>query len=128
MPTLTPKQQFLADNLNPGEVFAGLILGADGAPDHYLVLLPGDIADTSWQQAIDWARQQHPNGDLPTRREQALLFANLATEFKPRAYWSNEQHAAGSGNAWCHYFIDGIQDDYDKSAKLRARAVRRLAI
>ena len=113
--------------LAPGENYAGLILGKDGAPSHHLVLMaaiPTD--DLNWQAAQDWAKRI--GGELPTRREQALLYANLKEEFEEHAYWSCEAHESESGWAWFQRFSYGNQDNGIRSLELRARAVRRLPI
>ena len=120
------KAQFLAENLREGELYAGLLLGKDGAPDIHLVLLPGAAADVTWDQAKAFAVTA--GGELPTRREQALLFANLKEEFERRWYWSCEQHASSPSYAWYQDFYGGLQDDYHKSYEGRARAVRRLIL
>jgi hypothetical protein len=120
------KAQWIAENLKAGEVYAGLILGLDGQPDHHLVLLPGEAERVTWVEAKDFAAQA--GGELPTRREQALLYANLKHEFKSAWYWSGEQHAADDDDAWFQYFYYGYQFTNGKSASLRARAVRRLII
>jgi hypothetical protein len=126
-PTAASKALWMAENLRPGEVYAGLILGTAGEPDHHLVLLPGEAEEVNWKEATDFVAKL--GGQLPTRREQALLYANLKHEFKPRWYWSCEQHAALGDYAWYQSFNHGYQVNYgDKSAKLRARAVRRLPI
>ena len=39
-------------------------------------------------------------------------------------YWSSTQHAGYSDDAWYQHFDSGDQDDGDKSAELRVRAVR----
>ncbi|MFM0306236.1 DUF1566 domain-containing protein [Paraburkholderia sp. RL17-383-BIF-A] len=109
--------------LAPGERYAGIVLGEDGEPSHHLILLPGDVDDVSWQDAKAWATEQ--GGELPTRREQSLLFANLKSEFEERAYWSAEQHETESGWAWFQYFDDGGQRYYPQGNEFRARAVRR---
>ena len=113
-------------SLAPGEEYAGVILGKEGAPSYHLILLPGDKDDLSWSAAKKWAAEI--GGELPTRREQALLFANLKEHFEEAWYWSREQHASGSDCAWYRNFDDGGQGDYGKTSKLRARAVRRLEI
>ena len=110
--------------LAQGERSAGLILGADGKPTHHLVLLPGDAEDLEWQQAVEWAEKQ--GGDLPTRVEQALLFANLKGEFQGAYYWSSQQHETNSGWAWFQSFGYGSQGGIGKGNEFRARAVRRL--
>ena len=117
-------------NLAPGEHYAGLVIGKDGEPSYHLVLLPGQADDITWEKAMEWASKQ--GGDsvasLPTRREQALLYANLKEEFEERAYWSCEAHESESGWAWYQYFGSGYQNDYRKHHEFRARAVRRLPI
>ena len=118
------KQQFMAENLQDGEIYAGLILGKDGAADYHLFLQPGAATGVKWQAAMDWAKKL--GHSLPTRAEQALLFANLKHEFEPRYYWSSEQ--AGPSDAWGQGFSHGNQFDYTRSYEGRARAVRRFEI
>ncbi|OGB23309.1 MAG: hypothetical protein A3I66_01190 [Burkholderiales bacterium RIFCSPLOWO2_02_FULL_57_36] len=113
-------------DLNDGEHYAGIIIGKDGASSHHLILLSGEAEEITWANAVEWAVKA--GGELPTRREQALLYANLKEQFKPNWYWSCEQHAAHSDYAWCQYFDNGYQINSYKSAALRARAVRRLII
>ena len=117
-------------NLAPGEHYAGLVIGKDGEPSYHLVLLPGQADDITWEKAVEWASKQGGEyvASLPTRREQALLYANLKEEFEGRAYWSCEAHESESGWAWCQYFGSGVQLSYDRGIELRARAVRRLVI
>ncbi|RQS22438.1 DUF1566 domain-containing protein [Burkholderia sp. Bp8995] len=109
--------------LAPGERYAGLVLGEDGAPDYHLILLPGEAEEIEWDNAREWAEER--DGTLPNRREQSLLFANLKGEFESAAYWSDQEHETNSGFAWCQYFLSGYQSYTRKSAALRARAVRR---
>lgn len=122
----TTKQQFLASILKAGEHYAGIILGKDGEPDHHLVLLPGDAESVNWGQAKEFAAKA--GGELPTRREQSLLFANLKEQFQPRWYWSGEQHVSDSDFAWVQSFDDGGQSYYHKGGDFRARAIRRVVI
>ena len=96
-------------SLAPGEEYAGVILGKEGAPSYHLILLPGDKDDLSWSAAKKWAAEI--GGELPTRREQALLFANLKEQLEASWYWSGEQHASGSGYAWFQSFDSGYQYD-----------------
>ena len=109
--------------LEEGEIYAGIILNERGWPDHHVILLPGDSDDAEWQKQRDWAKEQ--GGDLPTRREQSLLFANCKQHFEQDWYWSNEEYASVSGCAWFQGFGDGDQFYNHKSRKLSARAVRR---
>ena len=112
--------------LSKGEHYAGLILGKDGESSYHLILLPNEKQDINWGDAVTWAKEQ--GGDLPTRREQSLLYANLKERFEERWYWSSEQHASHSSCAWCQGFYHGYQYDTNESYELRARAVRRLSV
>lgn len=118
------KAQWIKENIKPGETYAGLILGKNGERDYHLVLLAGEVADVTFAKAGEWAKKV--GGELPTRREQSLLFANCKEEFQPRWYWSSERHASYSDYAWCQGFSSGNQSPSDTDDKLRARAVRRL--
>lgn len=111
--------------LKSGEHYAGIALDAEGPPSHHLILLPGDV-DITWSKAHEWAASI--GGELPTRQEQALLFANLKGKFEPAYYWSNEQHASDTAYAWSQHFINGYQSYGFKGSELRARAVRRVPI
>jgi hypothetical protein len=119
------KAIYLADNLKADEVYAGLILGQNGQPDYHLILLPGDI-EATWKQAQTFAKKA--GGELPTRREQSLLFANCKDHFKSTWYWSGEPYASDASYAWYQDFYDGGQCYGHLSSQLRARAVRRLPI
>ncbi|MEB2504602.1 DUF1566 domain-containing protein [Burkholderia sp. BCCIQ04A] len=108
--------------LAAGERCAGPILNEGGTLSHYLIVLPGEAESVTWDQACEWAEQQ--GGELPSRREQSLLFTNLRGEFESAWYWSGEE-AEESGWAWCQLFGSGYQVIYLQYGKLRARAVRR---
>ena len=114
--------QHTAIVLAEGETYAGLILNEDGTPSHHLVLLPGET-EATWADAKAWATKA--GGELPTRREQSLLFANAKAGFKARWYWSSEKHENGS-YAWFQYFDDGDQLTDHVGHGNCARAVRRL--
>ncbi|OEZ46723.1 hypothetical protein JAB1_46610 [Janthinobacterium sp. MP5059B] len=107
-----------------GGIYAGIIRSVDGGPDQHLVLVDGEGVDLSWEAAGTWA--ESVGGSLPTRAEQALLFANLKDQFKSDWYWSGEQ--AGPSCAWGQLFNVGTQHDSYRSYEGRARAVRRLPI
>ena len=112
--------------LREGEYYAGIILGKDGEPDYHLILLPSEAIDFNWKDAKEWAASQ--GGELPTRREQSLLFANLKEQFRTRWYWSSESHEEDAHYAWYQRFDLGHQDDGHKGLKGCARAVRRLSV
>ena len=107
-----------------GGMYAGIIRGADGAPDEHLVLLDGDTDGVTWDAACAWAAAK--GATLPTRAEQRLLMANLPDQFQAHYYWSSAQ--AGPSSAWGQYFFDGYQNGFYRSYEGRARAVRRFPI
>jgi hypothetical protein len=126
--TPTPKLLVLPEvqiPLQPGERYAGPVLDADGFIRHHLILLPGEAEGVDWEAAQTSAADM--GGVLPTRQEQALLYANLKSEFKAVWYWSSEQYESDSSYAWNQFFFIGFQHYYHKSSEGRARAVRRFA-
>lgn len=112
--------------LNAGEKYVGAIISADGTKRDHIILLPEIKVDINWKDAMTWAKSI--GGDLPNRCESSLLFATMKDQFEPQWYWTNEQHADGSGYAWLQGFNDGYQDGTHKSNECRARAVRRLSV
>jgi hypothetical protein len=112
-------------SLKEGEQYAGLILGRDGAPDHHVILLPGDAEDVTWAAAQQWAALA--GGELPSRRELSLLFANLKEQFHRVWYWSSEPSELRSQLVWGQNFTSGIQTMYGRPFRGRARAIRRVA-
>ena len=120
------KEQWIKENLKNGEHYAGIILGKDGQPDHHLILLPGEAESISWTKAVKWATKA--GGELPTRREQSLLFANMKEQYQRGWNWSNERHASLADYAWGQCFDYGGHNFSYKSYEGRARAVRRVAI
>ena len=109
--------------MHPGERYAGVVLDDDGFVSHHLILLPDEADSVSWPDAKAWASKA--GGELPTRQEQALLYANLKGEFKEAWYWSGQEHEDDGSCAWDQSFYDGYQDGTHKSYEGRARAVRR---
>jgi hypothetical protein len=114
----------IREQLRDGEHYAGVIVGKDGKPDYHVVLLPGDAEEVSWATAMGWAAES--GGELPTRRELSLLFANQREQFARVWYWSCEQQEPRSHLVWGQNFTSGIQTMYGRPFRGRARAVRRL--
>lgn len=112
--------------LREGERYVGTLISADGTKRHHVILLPGEAAADNWPAQLAWAESM--GGELPDRCEGALLFATLKDEFQAEAYWTREQHAAYADYAWCQGFGYGGQDTTRTYSKLRARAVRRVAL
>lgn len=121
-----PLPHIAIPSLASGESWAGIVLNEDGTPGHHVILLPGEAEGINWNKAVEWAKEI--GGELPTRREQSLLYANCKSQFKGEWYWSGEQHAANSLDAWTQCFGYGGQHDGGKGFEARARAVRRLPI
>ena len=111
--------------LADGEIYVGAIGDALGNLYH-VILLPGDNDYATHGSQLEWAKSI--GGDLPSRIEQAMLWANHRDQFKKDWYWSNETHHAESGWAWCQTFLEGYQGDDVRYSELRARAVLRLPI
>lgn len=105
-------------------IYAGLSLHAE--QPFALVLLPGELDSTKWNDAVAWAEKQ--GGVLPSRIDQLVLFKNLKGEFKDAYYWSGEEYAPDPDCAWYQYFTDGSQYATRKDNSYRARAVRRVVI
>lgn len=86
-------------------------------------LLPGEAVGVTWEEAVAWAKEQ--GGELPTRQEMLVLYANLKDEFQADWYWS-EQREVYPDYAWMQHFGFGNQFYDHKSIQSRARAVRRI--
>jgi hypothetical protein len=114
----------MALELKEGEMWAGVIVDTEyPANSYHLILLPDEADSVNWESAKSFASKV--GGELPSRREQSLLFANLKDQFQGSYYWSSEQHAGYRGFAWCQTFGSGYQLYNEKFSCLRARAVRR---
>ena len=111
--------------LNEGEVNAGLCI-VDGKVSHWLILLPATTDKVlKWQEAIDWAKSV--GGELPTRAESALLYANVCDQIDQYySYWTATAVASEPSCAWRQYFDYGYQYGTRKDGLTRARAVRRV--
>jgi hypothetical protein len=108
--------------LAPGEHYAGPVLDAAGQIQHHLVLMAAKPDDTmTWGDAMAWAEKV--GGSLPTRQEQALLFANCKPHLEPAWHWSSE--TKGESYAWFCLFDDGFQYYSNRSSEGCAVAVRR---
>lgn len=112
-------------DLAPGEHYAGSVLDANGQHMHHLVLMAAKPeGDLDWKAALEWAEEV--GGALPTRQEQALLFANCKPHLQPRWHWSCEEYETDASSAWDCDFYDGHQYGYHKSFDGSAVAVRRV--
>ena len=112
--------------LNKGERYAGIVIHKNDLISHHLILIPQQ-PDTrlTRDEAIAWAASI--GVELPTRQEQALLYANLKPYFKDAWYWSSEQHA-NKDCAWRQHFDVVLAAVGHKDEKSYARAIRRVPI
>lgn len=95
-----------------GGHYAGIARGRDGAPDYYLIVGP-ECDPRNWNNFVAYAPTVNIDGKTdfvpPSRKEQALMYANVPELFKEEAYWSGEQHAAISDYAYYQDFNNGHQ-------------------
>ena len=111
--------------LRAGERYAGAVLDEDGDHQFHLVLMAQrPAAKLNWQAAMEWA--QGIGGSIPTRQEQALLYANCKPHLKPEWHWSSESYESDASFAWYCHFLNGYQGGNHKSAEGAAVAVRRV--
>lgn len=114
-----------------GGIFAGVRIGADGAP-YLLIVGPEFDGRTNWKAAGEWAAglvvSEHRDFVLPDRGDARALYARVGNLFQPAWYWLSEQYADDEAYAWMQYFGNGNQDSYHKGNDRRARAVRRSPI
>ena len=111
--------------LQPGEHYAGVVLDENGQHKHHLVLMAQrPSCALNWENATSWASLN--GGVLPTRQEQALLYANCKPHLKPEWHWSSETYESDPSYAWSCNFTNGGQNGSHKSYEGSAVAVRRV--
>ena len=104
--------------LMAGERYVGAVLDECGQHKHHLVLMaPRPDGDLRWQGAMDWAFSVV--GALPTRQEQALLYANCKSHLKPKWHWSSETHEEDASYAWGCDFDYGTQNSSTRATRAR---------
>jgi hypothetical protein len=87
----------------------GIARGYDGAADAIIEVLEAiPTKRLTYQEAMKWA--ESVGGTLPTRKEAALLFANVPELFDANyAYWTCEPYAGDESYAWYQYFGYGTR-------------------
>ena len=114
-------------NLQPGERYAGAVLGEDGHILHHLVLMAQRPAVLlNWQAAMDWASSV--GGRLPNRQEQALLYANCKPYMEHTWHWTCVTDEDNASYAWYCDFYDGSQLYAHKGDEGSAVAVRSITV
>jgi hypothetical protein len=125
--TTEEKERTKIGELGEHGIYAGIARGPEAGDDYILEVLEQEPEGRlTWQDAKKWA--ESVGGELPNRREAALLFANVPELFESAWYWTSEQSAGLEAYAWYQGFDYGYQDDPHKGNELRARAVRRLPL
>lgn len=114
-----------------GGRFAGIVFDDDGKPAYALILYDKMEEALTWSAASKWAKglkaDGHKDFQLPGRRGGSVLFANNhILKIQHNLHWLAEEHT--SSYAWYQYFLYGNQYYYRKVNRLRARAVRRVAL
>jgi hypothetical protein len=106
-------------------LFAGVITAKDGT-HCAVVLLPARGEDLTWQQAVEWAKEQ--GGELPTRPMAAMVFANVKDRPQEGWHWTSEGYERDASFAWgCDFGYGGQYLDH-KSYEGRAVAVRMIPL
>ena len=125
----TTKLPAIGSTSSRGDIYAGIARGNDSERDYHLWLCPENPSERmAWADAVKWADNLGAHASVPSRAEQALLFANLKDQFERECYWSSAQYAGNDECAWYQNFNDGYQSRNRKGSQLRVRAVRRLLI
>lgn len=113
--------------LGIGERYAGAVLDADGRYVYDLVLMPARPSERmSWSGALAWAKEV--GGMLPTRQEQALLFAHCRSHLEDGYHWSCDKYERDNAFAWRCYLSQGLLDYTVQSIGCSAVAVRRVVL
>lgn len=111
--------------LREGEHYAGTALNEDGTVNHHLILMVDKPAEKmTWKDAKAYAKKM--GGDLPTRQQASLIFANCKAHVEGAWHWTCEAHESNDSYAWVCLFDDGNQDDGFVSYGYSVRLVRRL--
>lgn len=110
-----------------GGVYAGQVREDDGTQYHLILSDVKPASRLKWRAGLAWAKtvsvDGHTDFELPTRRANALLFANLSDRFERAWHWSSTEYSASV--AWGCYFTSGGQHGDDEDYEGCCRAVRR---
>lgn len=109
-----------------GEQYAGIMINST-VDNYHLILTKVSPDELSWQDATSWVVDV--NGFLPTRSEQALLYANLKDHIlKEQWSWFWSSCELNGLYAWGQDFVNGYQSAYSKTEHNYAQAVRRVPV
>ena len=128
MTTPSAKKEFLTSTLQPGEFYAGIVLGKGKTRDYHLVLTANRLDNVNWEAAKAFADGVEA-GRLPNKQESLLLAANLDSKFAGnKLYWTNETHSADYNVAWAQSFFNGGQVGRGKETEQNCVVIRRVII
>jgi len=109
-----------------GGIYAGVTTSFSGRP-YALVLLPDKAGScVNWKTAGEWARSI--GGDLPTRLDAALLFANLDKHLASSWVFISDGDEHPGNTDWGRVFNDGWYSKYRNRSGFGAYAVRRIPL
>lgn len=105
----------------------GWLIGVN-ASNEAVILLPGDIEQVDWVEAMEWAHSV--GGELPTRADAALLRANFPHGFAGGRFWTSETCLTKRSYpaAWYQSFNTGNQAYRTQRTLLKARSIRRIPL
>ena len=107
-------------------IYAGIIIGKNGAKDQHIFLLSEQIKNVDWIFATEWAKSL--DASLPNKREQILMLANMPEMFDDGWYWSEDQVNENSAQAFIRKTSGSYQISGSKLHKGRACAVLRVDV
>lgn len=110
-----------------GGFYAGIARGYNVDSDNHLILVEYEDEKLNWDAAMKWA-SKYCHNDIPTRRELALLYANVPEQFTKDWYWSSERNIADRDYAWAQNFETGQQISSPLVCHFKVRAVRRIVV
>lgn len=96
--------------------------------DYPLILGEESPKKLKWQAALAWAAKVGNGWRVPTRREQALCWANVPELFQQEWYWSCQQYEGYADCAWAQFFGYGSQLNYHKDTECRVRLLRSVIV
>lgn len=111
--------------LREGEHYAGIVLNEDGSAKYHLILMAEKPTEKmTWKNAKLYAKKM--GGDLPTRQEASLIFANCKPHVASEWHWTSEVYESNESYAWYCYFLNGSQFSSTISYEGSVRLVRRI--
>lgn len=103
-----------------GAIYAGITRG----DSHLFLNRKQSRRDLTFSHAKRWIKDLGSDWRLPTRREAALLYANLQSLLEDKWYWTSDPYPPDNKCMWVQTFGYGRQADLRKTDGARVCAVR----